>query len=159
MQIKKEACRTHNIVFSVDLEFTIHLWKRYTIGQCNIKTYCRLWILNVCLRFFWDIQKSGLKTELELERHERKKLKFGLEERKSLNYVWKNRNLCEILSGMCPPFLQLAWINFHCWYVKKTQLRLGKVGFLRLIWVTNICSVGKVIGHVFICCCSATVFW
>ncbi len=41
-----------------------------------------------CLpRIFWEVKKSGLKTEIESERHENKKLKFGLEERKSLNYA------------------------------------------------------------------------
>ncbi len=44
---------------------------KYTIGKCIFQT------LHICLRLFWDIQKSGLKTEIELKMSANKNLKFG----------------------------------------------------------------------------------
>ncbi len=66
----------------------------------------------------------------------------------------KNGNTCGILSGTCPLFSQMAWINlivdwdiclgyFSYDHFKKTQARLGQVRILRLVWVTFDCNGSK----------------
>ncbi len=77
------------------------------MGQCNFK------IIPSLPETFLKHTKSGLKTEIELENSEIKKLMFGFKE-KSSNYA-KKCNMCGILSGTCQLFLQMAFFNFNSW--------------------------------------------
>ncbi len=85
MQIKKEACKTRIIVFSVDPEFAIYLWKDKKLVSAILRLIQDLMSFSETIL---KLKKSGLKTEIGLEMCESNKLKFDLEE-KSLNHAKK----------------------------------------------------------------------
>ncbi len=83
-------------------------------------------LVSANLRLFPDIAclsetflrhiKVWVKTEIKLKGLKIFNLSLAWKE-KSSNYAQNNCNSCEILSGMCPLFLQMAQINFNSWLI------------------------------------------
>ncbi len=71
MWIQKDACEIHSFVLSVDPESALHWWKTYALVSANLRFIPDFACLS---ETFWDIQKSGLKTENGSEKRENEKL-------------------------------------------------------------------------------------